>query len=227
VTQTLVLSTNQVGSVQLVTDADTGDEVQRIAYDEFGRVLSDSAPGSQPFGFAGGLYDAETKLVRFGARDYASDVGRWIARDPVRFLGGLNALAYAHNNPINARDFSGLWRSPFEIADEAESTAKNSGLSGRVGGDQDAYRHCLASCEISKEYSEDIAEALGDLHEFSGDICGQSQTERQMDDDNNSAGRELSRSSTNCSTSCRDALDNGNLVTLPPGSFGGTGIYAN
>src|SRR5690606_26687676 len=53
VAQTLMLSTNQVGSVQLVTDASTGSVVQRIDYDSFGRVLSDSAPGSQPFGFAG------------------------------------------------------------------------------------------------------------------------------------------------------------------------------
>lgn len=78
VAQTLMLSTNQVGSVQLVTDASTGEVVQRIEYDEFGWVLADSAPGMQPFGFAGGLYDLATNLVRFGARDYAADVGRWI-----------------------------------------------------------------------------------------------------------------------------------------------------
>ena len=108
VTQTLVLSTNQVGSVQLVTDAATGEVVQRIQYDEFGRVLSDSAPGMQPFGFAGGLYDAETKLVRFGARDYASDVGRWVARDPVRLRGGANGYLYVGSNPIAGRDFSGF-----------------------------------------------------------------------------------------------------------------------
>src|SRR5690606_27492543 len=41
VTQTLMLSTNQVGSVQLVTDAATGEMLQRIEYDEFGRILSD------------------------------------------------------------------------------------------------------------------------------------------------------------------------------------------
>jgi len=54
---------------------------QRLAYDEFGRVLGDSNPGFQPFGFAGGLYDADTGLVRFGARDYDAYTGRWTARD--------------------------------------------------------------------------------------------------------------------------------------------------
>ena len=31
--------------------------VQRVDYDEFGRVTSDTNPAFQPFGFAGGLYD--------------------------------------------------------------------------------------------------------------------------------------------------------------------------
>jgi len=108
VTQTLMLSTNQVGSVQLVTDATTGEVVQRIEHDEFGRVLFDSSPGMQPFGFAGGLYDAETQLVRFGARDYASDVGRWIVRDPVRWQGGANKYLYVGSNPVGRRDITGF-----------------------------------------------------------------------------------------------------------------------
>lgn len=106
VTQTLMLSSNQVGSVQLVTDASTGDVVQRMEYDAFGRILSDSAPGSQPFGFAGGLYDAVTDLVRFGARDYSADVGRWVARDPIRFdsIEGSEAYTYLRNDPVGGLD---------------------------------------------------------------------------------------------------------------------------
>src|SRR5690606_9018853 len=66
--------TDPLGSVRLVVDTTTGAVAQRIDYDEFGRVLSDSAPGFQPFGFAGGLYDTATELVRFGARDYDAEV---------------------------------------------------------------------------------------------------------------------------------------------------------
>ena len=32
-------------------------------------MLNNTKLGFQPFGFAGGLYDNQTKLVRFGARD--------------------------------------------------------------------------------------------------------------------------------------------------------------
>ena len=57
-------------------------------YDSFGNVLQDTQPGFQPFGFAGGLYDPDTKLVRFGARDYDPRTGRWTAKDPILFAGG-------------------------------------------------------------------------------------------------------------------------------------------
>ena len=58
------LVTDQVGSVRLVVDATSGAGAQRVDYDEFGVVLGDSAPGFQPFGFAGGLNDRDTGLVR-------------------------------------------------------------------------------------------------------------------------------------------------------------------
>ena len=49
------------GSVRLVVDAATGAVAQKLDYDAFGRVLSDTNPGFQPFGFAGGLYDPATR----------------------------------------------------------------------------------------------------------------------------------------------------------------------
>jgi len=107
VTQRLRLIVNQVGTVQAVVDVATGEVVQRLEHDEFGRVLFDSNPGLQPFGFAGGLVDADTGLVRFGARDYEPVTGRWTARDPVRFAGGDNQYAYLAAAPHGAKDPAG------------------------------------------------------------------------------------------------------------------------
>ena len=71
-------------------------------------VLSDSNPGLQPFGYAGGIYDSDTKLVRFGARDYDAQVGRWTAKDPILFAGGdTNLYRYVQNSPLNFIDPSG------------------------------------------------------------------------------------------------------------------------
>ncbi len=86
--------TDYLGSPRLVIDTSSGAVVQRVDYDEWGVVLSDTAPGFQPFGFAGGLYDRDTGLVRFGARDYDAAVGRWVNKDPIRFRGGLNLYMY-------------------------------------------------------------------------------------------------------------------------------------
>jgi RHS repeat-associated protein len=102
------LITDQLGSVRLVVNAADRSLAQRLDYDEFGRVLNDSNPGFQPFGYAGGLYDPDTGLVRFGARDYDADAGRWMSKDPIGFEGGNNWYAYVGNNPVNFIDPLGL-----------------------------------------------------------------------------------------------------------------------
>jgi len=92
-----------------LVNADTGTVAQRMRYDEFGVVLEDTNPGFQPFGYAGGFYDADTGLVRFGARDYDSATGRWLAKDPIGFNGEqLNLFIYVDAEPVNQIDSSGL-----------------------------------------------------------------------------------------------------------------------
>jgi RHS repeat-associated protein len=72
-------------------------------------VLLDTNPGFQAFGFAGGLYDKDTGLVRFGARDYDAEAGRWTDKDPLDFEGGdTNLYGFCGNDPINFTDPSGL-----------------------------------------------------------------------------------------------------------------------
>jgi RHS repeat-associated protein len=100
---------DHLGSPRLVVDVDSGTVAQRIDYDEFGIVTSDTNPGFQPFGFSGGLYDVETKLVRFGARDYDARTGRWTAKDPLLFDGrDSNLYSYVRQDPVNLIDPTGL-----------------------------------------------------------------------------------------------------------------------
>ena len=102
--------TDQVGSVRLVVNTADGTIAQRIDYDPYGKVLSDTSPGFQPFGFAGGLYDADAGLVRFGARDYDAETGRWTAKDPILFDGGdTNLYGYVQGDPINYIDATGAF----------------------------------------------------------------------------------------------------------------------
>ncbi|MBS1961334.1 MAG: RHS repeat-associated core domain-containing protein [Bdellovibrionales bacterium] len=97
------------GSVRLVVNVSNGTIAQQIEYDEFGKVLSDSSPGFQPFGFAGCIYDQDSKLCHFGAREYDASTGRWLTKDPILFAGGdTNLYGYVLNDPINSIDSSGL-----------------------------------------------------------------------------------------------------------------------
>ncbi|WP_439952562.1 RHS repeat-associated core domain-containing protein [Desulfonema ishimotonii] len=107
--QRYYLAYDQVGSLRAVTDA-SGNLVKRVEYDTFGNVISDSNTAfAVPFGFAGGLYDADTGLVRFGYRDYDPDTGRWTAKDPILFAGGDTDLyGYCLNEPVNLTDPNGL-----------------------------------------------------------------------------------------------------------------------
>jgi RHS repeat-associated protein len=103
-----IISDN-VGTPRYVVQASAGTLAEAITYDEFGNVTGDSRPGFIPFGFAGGLYDMDTKLVRFGARDYDPAVGRWTTKDPTGFEGlDSNLFAYAGSDPINFIDPTGL-----------------------------------------------------------------------------------------------------------------------
>jgi RHS repeat-associated protein len=126
---TYYLTYDQVGSLRIVADA-SGNVVKKVDYDSFGNIISDSDPIFEiPFGFAGGLHDRDTGLVRFGYRDYDPDVGlhdrdtglvrfgyrdydpdvgRWTAKDPILFAGGDTDLyGYCLNDPVNWVDPEG------------------------------------------------------------------------------------------------------------------------
>mgnify|MGYP000343787890 CR=1 FL=1 len=75
--RTYRIVSDHLGSPRLVIDTADGSIAQRMDYDVWGNVLVDTNPGFQPFGFAGGIYDLHTGLVRFGARDYYPEAGSW------------------------------------------------------------------------------------------------------------------------------------------------------
>jgi RHS repeat-associated protein len=85
-----------------------GTIAQQLDYDEYGNITQNTNPDFQPFAYAGGLYDSQTKLVRFGARDYDAISGRWTCKDPIGFKGHLsNLYEYVLNDPVNLFDKNG------------------------------------------------------------------------------------------------------------------------
>jgi RHS repeat-associated protein len=143
--------TDQLGSPRFVIESGTATAIEHIDYDEFGNVLSDNNSGFQPFGFAGGLYDSDTGLVRFGARDYDPQTGHWITKDPIGFGGGeANLYGYAFNDPINFIDPAGKWAGVDELVGGLIGGAVNTGA--YVLGQLIKYHgniHCLDGGDLS------------------------------------------------------------------------------
>ena len=106
--QTLRVIADHLGSARLLVNASTGVVVEALDYDEFGNVIPATGANVPTLAFGGGLYDADTNLVHFGARDYDAQTGRWTSKEPVKTSGALNFYQYANGDPINGSDHSGL-----------------------------------------------------------------------------------------------------------------------
>jgi RHS repeat-associated protein len=155
--------TDHLGSPRLVMDVATGTVAQRMDYDEFGRVLLDTNPGFTPFGFAGGLYDRDTGLVRLGARDYDPHPGQWTAKDPILFAGGINVYEYCGNDPVNYIDSTGMdkWRAAQRlgqtILNYGRRLTRKEALEARKLG-QDVVTDSMGS---ARKLEKDVSRALG------------------------------------------------------------------
>jgi RHS repeat-associated protein len=113
---------DHLGSPRLVVNTSTGAIAQRMDFDEWGIVTTDTNPGWQPFGFAGGLYEPSSALVRFGVRDFSGTFGRWLSKDQSRFSAGdLNIFGYSYGDPANVVDLNG--KVPLAVAAAALSPA--------------------------------------------------------------------------------------------------------
>jgi RHS repeat-associated protein len=105
---TYYITSDHLGSPRTITD-ESGSVIKALDYDNFGNVVSDSNESFEiPFGFAGGLKDSDTSLLRFGYRDYDPQIGRWTARDPIGFAGGdTNLYGYVASDLVNFVDPTG------------------------------------------------------------------------------------------------------------------------
>ena len=104
------MGSDHLGTPKIVTD-NTGAAKKIWEYDSWGvrtTILDNDPTFDLPVGFAGGIPDDATGLVRFGFRDYEPGTGRWAAKDPIFLRGGLNLYVYVENDPINSIDPTGL-----------------------------------------------------------------------------------------------------------------------
>jgi RHS repeat-associated protein len=109
--------TDVAGSVRMVTD-ESGAAIEQYNYTPFGALVGGQAPGvAQPRGYAGKERDVETGNDYFGARYFASQIGRFTTVDQVLDIERAlaepqlwNRYAYVTNNPLKFVDPDGRQR---------------------------------------------------------------------------------------------------------------------
>jgi RHS repeat-associated protein len=107
---------NNLYSVAALTD-NAGTVIERYKYDPYGKATILAPDGTtirtasivnNPFMYDGYYHDAETGLEFVNARYYSSDLGRFIARDPIGYGGGRNLYEYVKGQAVRWVDPSGL-----------------------------------------------------------------------------------------------------------------------
>jgi len=94
--------------VGLVHTAD-GTWFAHYEYGPFGETIraNGALAKDNPFRFSTKYQDNETDLYYYGHRYYNPSTGRWINRDPIGELGGLNVFGIVGNNCISLFDSNG------------------------------------------------------------------------------------------------------------------------
>ncbi len=102
---------NALGSVSEVS-APGGGVVEWVTYDVYGKATVRNSAGTtqgssfvgNPFLFTGREFDAESGMYHYRARAYDPEAGRFLQRDPLGYVDGLNLLAYVASNPVTLND---------------------------------------------------------------------------------------------------------------------------
>jgi RHS repeat-associated protein len=98
------------GNVAGLTKATDGTVSANYEYGPFGETLRATGAEARemPFRFSTKRTDNSTDLVLYEYRIYGASAGRWLSRDPVSEMGGLNVYACLANDPVDRSDGFGL-----------------------------------------------------------------------------------------------------------------------
>ena len=100
---------DHLGSVRDLVNA-SGQVLASYDYDPYGQPTRSTTNGSTraDYRYAGLFYHAQSGLYLTHYRVYDPVTARWLSRDPIGEMGGVNLYAYAYDNPVGLVDPLGL-----------------------------------------------------------------------------------------------------------------------
>jgi RHS repeat-associated protein len=79
-------------------------------YDPYGNILTMSGPlaSANRYRYSGEEWNDNAGLYYYGRRFYDPNLQRWLNRDPIQELGGINLYEFSSNSPVDMIDLLGL-----------------------------------------------------------------------------------------------------------------------
>lgn len=112
---------DHIGSIRCLIDPQDKSAAEFYRFSAFGEEEIYDENGEKkenalnPWRYSSKRFDEETGFLYFGRRYYLPESGRWITKDPLGHVDGMNRYAFVQNNPISNVDHFGLltWESFF------------------------------------------------------------------------------------------------------------------
>ncbi len=115
----LTITRNQQWSVTALSDATSGNILERYTYDHFGKrtilepngsTVRNTSSYNMPFGYTSRQHDAETGLLFMRARYYDHLTGEFIAPDPLEYIDGMSLFrGYFIPNGVDPSGLDDPW----------------------------------------------------------------------------------------------------------------------
>jgi RHS repeat-associated protein len=147
---------DHLNSVRQFTDAGAAVRAS-YNYQPFGERARTSGDLESDLGFTGHYYHQPSALSLTWYRAYDARAGRWLNRDPLGELDGVNLYAYVQNNPLNRIDLFGLQGCPVH-----NTTAPLKMMGKQMGKDvknlQDAADFTQKAAKVAPDVVEQVVQ---------------------------------------------------------------------
>ena len=136
-----------------------------------GAAGTDHEPDNQ-IGYAGYVFNPEIQAYTVRFRHYSPQLGRWLSRDPLGYVDGLNSREYVTSSPSTWNDPLGLKKGSFSEQFQMLLDARANCTEGDKCFQRELDGALLAGMLVSSPDSGELARVLGEVSDIGAEIAG-------------------------------------------------------